>query len=166
MGSNSYATTIEVAQSPKNVFQHINDVAKWWNNNLEGSSTKLNDEFIVSHDGLHYSKQKLVEFIPDRKIVWLVTDSLLSWLERDKHEWTGTKMIFEITPSGDKTTLHFTHEGIVPEVECYNLCVQGWDLMIKGRLFRFIEKNIPFWEGPEAAREMEEVQAKLEKLKI
>ena len=87
---------------------------------------------------MHYSKQKLIEVIPGKKIVWLVTESKLNWIERDKHEWTNTKMVFEITTKGDKTVLHFTHEGLVPEKECYERCVQGWDMVIKEWLFNFI----------------------------
>jgi hypothetical protein len=80
----NYTATIEVAKSPKDVFNHINDVSKWWSKDYEGSSTKLNDDFIIHHIDRHYSKQKLVEVIPNKKVVWLVTDSKLTWLEKDK----------------------------------------------------------------------------------
>ena len=134
----NYTATIEVAKSPNDVFNHVNDVSKWWNKEFEGSSTKLNDEFIIRHGDVHYSKHKLVEFTPDKKVVWLVTDSKLIWLEKDMYEWTGTKMIFELAPQGDKTVLNFTHQGLVPEKECYERCAQGWDFVIKERLFSFI----------------------------
>jgi hypothetical protein len=134
----SYSTTIEVIQSPELVFEHVSDVSKWWSKDFEGSSTKFNDEFVICHPGAHYSKQKLIEVIPDKKIVWLVTDSNLNWIKNDKHEWTNTKMVFEITIKGDKTLLHFTHEGLVPEKECYARCEQGWNMVIENRLFNFI----------------------------
>jgi len=93
---------------------------------------------VISHPGRHYSKQKLTDVIPGKRIVWFVTDSELSWIENDKQEWTNTKMIFEITSHGHKTVLDFTHEGLVPEKECYAMCRQGWDMVIKDRLFHFI----------------------------
>jgi hypothetical protein len=80
-----------------------------------------------------------MEVIPDKKIVWLVTDSKLNWLEKNKGEWTNTKMIFEITPMGNKTLLRFTHEGLVPAQECYSRCEQGWNMVIKDWLFNFIK---------------------------
>ena len=129
---------IEVVNSSKDVFDHIKDVSKWWSKDYEGSSAKLNDEFIIHHPGRHYSKQKLIEVIPDKKMAWLVTDSKLDWLERDKHEWTNTKMVFEITAKGNGTVLQFTHEGLVPEKECYAMCEQGWNMVIHERLFNFI----------------------------
>ena len=138
MNDQSYSGTIEVTKSPKDVFDHINDVSKWWSKDFQGSSTKLDDEFVICHPDRHYSKQKLVEVIPNKKVVWLVTESKLNWLEKDKHEWTNTKMVFEITTKGDKTVLHFTHEGLVPEKECYAMCQQGWNMVIKERLFNLI----------------------------
>src|SRR4051812_5332112 len=99
MNYQSFTTTIEVSKSPHDVFNHLtNDVAKWWGGkDFKGNSTKLNDEFVIHHPGAHYSKQKLIEVIPDKKIVWLVKESKLNWLEKDMNEWTSTKMIFEIT---------------------------------------------------------------------
>jgi len=138
MTNMNYTVTIEVEESPQDVFDCLKEVPKWWSRDFKGNGKKLNDEFVISHPGRHYSKQKLTEVIPGKRIVWFVTDSELSWLENDKHEWTNTKMIFEITPHGGKTMLHFTHEGLVPEKECYAMCKQGWDMVIKDRLFHFI----------------------------
>jgi hypothetical protein len=142
MQTKSFTTTIEVAQSPEEVFNRINDVPIWFSNKgFEGSSRNLNDEFIFCYgDGnhAHYSKQKLVEFIPAKKVVWLVTDSKIDWIENNKEEWTGTKIVFDILTQGGKTALHFTHEGLVPELGCYRDCVQGWNIIIKEWLFNYI----------------------------
>ena len=83
----------------------------------------------------------MVEVIPDKKVVSLVTDSRLNWIEKDKYEWTNTKMVFEITTKGDKTVLHFTHEGLAPEKECYAMCEPGWNMAIKDWLFNFITRG-------------------------
>ena len=143
----SYGTSIEVNSTPKEVFDHINDVSKWWirevvgaSTEFEGASSKLNDEFILRHGDNHYSKHKLIEFIPDKKVVWLVTDSRLNWIKENKQEWTGTKMVFEIVPGAEKTTLNFTHEGLVPQLECYGHCVHFWERVIKDWIFNFITK--------------------------
>jgi len=134
-----FSASIELEKSSEDVFKAItHDVAKWWGSgDLKGDTTKLNDEFVVHHPGAHYSKQQLVELIPDKKVVWLVTESELSWL-KDTSEWTGTRMIFELTPEGNKTQLRFTHEGLVPEKECYDRCAQGWEMVIKEWLVNFI----------------------------
>jgi Activator of Hsp90 ATPase homolog 1-like protein len=137
----NFTTTIELSKPAKDVFNRISEVSNWWSGDFEGNSSKLNDEFIIHHPHRHYTKQKLVEVIPGKKVVWLVEDSLLYWLEKDKHEWTNTMMIFELTEKGDKTMLQFTHEGLIPEKECYAMCSQGWTMVIREKLFQFIEEG-------------------------
>ena len=141
----SYSTSLELAASPEIVFTSINDVPKWWvrevagaSAEFEGKSSSLGDEFILRHGDVHYSKHKLIELVPDKKVVWLVTDSKLTWIKGNKEEWTGTKMIFEIIGDGEKTTLMFTHEGLVPQLECYEHCVHFWERVIKDWLFNLI----------------------------
>ncbi|KAB2918967.1 MAG: SRPBCC domain-containing protein [Bacteroidetes bacterium] len=132
--------TLIVDQTPEVVFNAVNNVRGWWSETLEGDSEKLNDEFIYRYQDMHYSKQRLVEVVPNQKVVWLVLDSYLSFIE-DKTEWTGTKISFEITREQDKTQLLFTHHGLNPEVECYNACFDGWSHYIKGSLVELIAKG-------------------------
>ena len=104
---------------------------------MEGNSHKLHDEFTVRFGDIHYSKQKLVEFIPDKKVVWNVTDSYLSWL-KDKQEWNNTIISFEITVKDNQTHILFTHIGLVPEIECYKDCSNAWTGYIQESLFNLI----------------------------
>jgi len=53
---------------------------------------------------------------------------------KDKREWTGNKIIFEITEKDKKTQLQFTQEGLVPEYECYDICSSGWSNYINNSL--------------------------------
>jgi len=138
MKDQSFTISIEIPAAPAEVFGHIiNDVSKWWTEDFKGSSAKLDDEFVIHHPGAHYSKQRVTEFIPGKKVVWLVTESDLTWLE-NKEEWTGTKMIFELTPNGVNTALNFTHEGLVPGLECYDRVSEGWSVVVGSRLLNFI----------------------------
>jgi hypothetical protein len=125
MENQSFRTHFLVDQSPNEVFNAITNVRHWWSEDIEGQTVKSGDEFTYQYLGVHRCKIKLVEVIPDQKIVWLVMDNYFSFTE-DKSEWIGTKIIFEISRHGNKTELSFTHEGLVPEYECYNACVNGW----------------------------------------
>ena len=143
MGTNNYTTAnysvaIAVAKSPGEVFNHlINDVSKFWPEDFEGESSKLNDEFIFTSGESHYSKNKVVELVPNKKVVWLVTESIR---KTDNFDWSGTKMIFELTPKGDNTLVNFTYDGLVLEGE-YDRLVEVCDMVVKDMLYNFLTND-------------------------
>ncbi|HKC35381.1 MAG TPA: hypothetical protein VKB95_04935 [Chitinophagaceae bacterium] len=137
MKKQDYHIDITVDTTAHEAFKSINSVTKWWTENLEGGSQKLNDEFTVRFGDVHYSKQKLVEVVPDKKVVWLVTDSKLNFL-KNKQEWTNTRISFEISTEDDKAKIHFTHIGLVPKIECFGACSNAWSQYIKGSLLKLI----------------------------
>lgn len=138
MKAQDFTTSLLLDQTPGEVYKAINNVAGWWQGEVKGSSTKLNDEFTYQMQEFHYSKQKVVKLIPDQKVVWLVTESKLNFIE-NKSEWSGTKIIFEISRINNKTQLQFTHQGLLPTVECYNDCSGGWTGLIQKSLVSFIK---------------------------
>ena len=140
MKNQDYTVSITVDATAKEAFKSINNVTKWWTENLDGSSQKLNDEFIVNFGDVHFSKQKLVEVVPDKKVVWLVTDSKINFV-KDKQEWTNTKISFEISGYDNKTQITFTHFGLVPKIECYDDCSGAWGQYIKGSLFKLLTEG-------------------------
>jgi len=140
MEQQDFTTSILVDQTPMEAFDAINNVRAWWPGEIEGNTTKLNDEFIYRYKNIHYSKQKLVEVIPGKKVVWLVTDSSLNFVE-NKTEWTGTKIIFEISEKNNKTQIRFTHQGLVPQYECFDSCSNAWGDIIKNGLRRLITEG-------------------------
>jgi Activator of Hsp90 ATPase homolog 1-like protein len=139
MTKSDFTTTLLVDQTPEEAFEAINDVHGWWTGEpgIEGSTGKLGDEFIYRYEPYHYSKQKITEFVPGKKVVWDVTDSNLSFV-KDKDEWTGTKIIFEISKKGGKTEVRFTHAGLVPAIECYDGCSNAWGQYINGSLLKLL----------------------------
>jgi len=80
---------------------------------------------------------KLIEVIPDKKVVWLVMDNHFNFT-KDKSEWKGNKIIFEITKKDNKTQLRFTQEGLVRAYECYNICSDAWSNYVRNSLHKLI----------------------------
>jgi hypothetical protein len=55
----------------------------------------------------------------------LVTESNLSFL-KNTNEWAGTKICFDLEKDGDNTKITFTHDGLMPQIECYDNCSSAW----------------------------------------
>jgi hypothetical protein len=140
MRPNNFQISILVNATPHEAFECINDVTKWWTENLDGESHKQGDEFAVRFADVHYSKQRLVEFIPDKKVAWLITESRLNFI-KDKEEWTNTQIEFEISTINNQTQVVFTQIGLVPEIECYDACSNAWSQYIQQSLYNLITKG-------------------------
>src|SRR5207253_3203684 len=92
MTTPDFTTTIAVNKTPKQVFDAINNVRGWWSEEIEGSTDKLNAEFKYHYKDVHRSKMKIIEFVPGKKVVWLVLDNYFKFT-KDTSEWKGTKII-------------------------------------------------------------------------
>jgi hypothetical protein len=138
MSNKNFTTKIVVSKTPEQVFNSVNNVRGWWSENIDGITNQLNAEFIYGYKDVHVSKMKIIEFVPGQKVVWLVLENHFNFT-KDKNEWKGNKIIFEISPKGNQTELQFTQEGLVPEYECYNVCNDAWTSYIQGSLKNLIE---------------------------
>ena len=118
---NYFTRSFKVKKDPEEVFKAITNVRAWWDGTIEGTTDKLGSDFTYSYEDIHYSKQKIVQLIPGKKVVWLVTESKLNFI-KDSNEWTGTTIIFEILEKETLTEVIFSHIGLLPDVECYDTC--------------------------------------------
>ena len=159
MNDQNYTTTFTVDQSPAEVFAAINNVRGWWSELIEGNADKLGAVVYYHHKDLHRCTFQITEFVPSKKVVWHVLQNYFPFVQ-DKTEWTGTEIVFEIAKKGDKTELHFTHVGLVPSYECFNVCSDGWGTYIKGSLRNLIATGKGQPNVGEAITESEKVLSK------
>ena len=157
MTNRNFTTAITVDQTPEAAFAAINNVRGWWSGEIEGHTGKLGEEFKYRYQDIHRCKMKITELVPGKKVVWRVLDNYFSFT-KDETEWKGTDIIFEISKKGDRTEVRFTHQGLVPEYECYDACREGWSTYINGSLRDLITKG----KGqPNAGQPMTESERKL-----
>jgi len=140
MKAQGYTTSFTVDQSPEEVFKSINNVRAWWTGDIEGRTDRLGDEFTYRFQDLHCSTHKITELTPGKKVVWHTVDASINFV-KDKTEWNGTDIVFEIARKGDKTELRFTHLGLVPAIECYGGCSGAWGSYINESLRSLIVKG-------------------------
>jgi len=141
--ANDYHCSITAAVPARDAFEKIARVGDWWAVHFEGRAQKTGDIFTVTF-GETFVTFKIGEVIPDKKIVWQVTDCNLHWI-KDKKEWNGTEIVWEVSSRGGATRIDMTHVGLVPGVECYENCEPGWNHHIKDSLFKLLieEKGFP-----------------------
>ncbi len=77
-----YSTSYTVEQSPEEVFAAIVDVRAWWTGQIEGRADEVGAEFSYPAPPQHYSRQRVAELEPGRRVVWQVTDSHLSFISK------------------------------------------------------------------------------------
>lgn len=133
----NYTTTILVDNSAKEVFNAINNVRGWWSEEIEGNTDRLNEEWEYHYQDVHRCKMKIIELVPNQKVVWQVLENHFNFT-KDKEEWKGNTIIFELIEKGNKTQLQVTQVGLVPEYECYDICENAWNTYIQKSLFGLI----------------------------
>jgi uncharacterized protein YndB with AHSA1/START domain len=125
MSDNDYTVTITVDKTPEEVFAAVNDVRAWWSETMRGSTGTVGDSYLFEVPGIHRCTMTTTESVPGRRLVWHVSDSWLGFLA-DTAEWEGTDIVFDITETAEGTELRFTHVGLRPAVECYEVCTNAW----------------------------------------
>jgi len=138
MTTQDFTTTLLVDQSPKEVFHAVINPREWWSEEIEGNTEMLNDEFDYHFEDIHICKMRLTEVVPNQKVVWLVLENYFKFTQ-DTTEWTGTTISFEISEKNGKTQLVFTHHGLTPEYECYDICNDGWTNYIQYSLASLVK---------------------------
>jgi hypothetical protein len=147
MENKNYRRTIMINASAKDAMKKISQINLWWRKDFSDTTAKLNDKFTVPFGKLNgeisFVDFVISEFVPNKKMVWKVTGCYLPWF-KDKKEWNNTQVVFKISSENNKTKIDFTHVGLVPEVECYDVFEKGWNGHI-GTLVKFINdgKGLP-----------------------
>jgi hypothetical protein len=140
MGTRDFHCSITANIPLKEAFESIrNRVPEWWTKNFEGSSKNIGDVFTTRF-GETFGTFKIIEMVANKKIVWLTTDCNLHFLQ-NKKEWKGTKMLWEFSANGNTTQIHFTHIGLVPEIECFTDCCGGWTHYVTGSLLKLLTEQ-------------------------
>jgi len=151
-GNASFTAAFSVNQTPEEVFDAINNVRGWWSEDIEGGTDKAGDEFTYRYQEVHRCRIKVTELVPGERVAWHVLDNYLNFTQ-DKAEWKDTEIHFEITARDGKTEIRFTHAGLVPEYECFDVCSNSWDFYLYTSLRALIRtgRGLPNRQQPGAS---------------
>lgn len=139
MKKENYQAIITV-NKPANVCMNaINQVQDWWTAGFEGEASKINNCFKVDF-GKTFVDFRVTESDPEKKLTWLVTDCYIQGI-KDNFEWKGTTVVWELKPIKEGTEITMTHIGLVPDVECFEMCQKGWNFYVKTSLFKLLSEG-------------------------
>ncbi|QNA46631.1 SRPBCC family protein [Lacibacter sediminis] len=138
MNLQDYRTSITVSKAVAETFNAVNDICGWWSTDFEGSAAKEGDVFTVRF-GDTFITMRIMELIPYSKIGWQVIDSWKHWMKSNHREWIGTTIMFELIEEEGNTKIDFTHIGLVPTLDCFDVCSDAWSGYIRNSLLNLIE---------------------------
>ena len=136
MEMNDFKSGFTARISADEASKKISNVPGWWGVTFEGSAENQGDQFVIKMGGESFFNFTVTELVPGKRLVWEITDCYMPWYE-DKKEWANTRLIFDLSENDGETELHFTHEGLTPEVDCYKDCQKGWTHWIRNSLFSY-----------------------------
>ena len=148
----SYQCTVNAKVPAEETYRKIACVSGWWNQRATGNAQELGDAFRVDF-GETWVAFEVIEAVPNQRLVWRVTDCHLHWL-KDKTEWKGTSVIWDLTTQNGATTVTMTHYGLTPAVECFDACQTGWNFHVGESLLKLLseDRGLPDHAGRAGAR--------------
>ncbi|MEP3277466.1 MAG: SRPBCC domain-containing protein [Stappiaceae bacterium] len=54
-------------------------------------------------------------------------------------EWLGTRALWELKEAEGGTEIHFEHQGLTPDLLCYDICEAGWDMFFVDSLKAYLD---------------------------
>jgi hypothetical protein len=143
-GNASFTAVFSVDQTPQEVFHAINNVRGWWSEDIDGPTDRAGSEFTYRYQDAHRCRIKVTELIAGEKVTWHVLDNYFDFTQ-DKTEWKDTEIHFEITTQDGRTGIRFTHAGLVPTCECFDICSNSWSFYLYTSLRALIRtgKGLP-----------------------
>lgn len=133
----NYTSTFTVDRTPQEAFAAITDVRGWWSEEVEGVTDQVGGEFDHHFKDVHRCRIRVTELVPGRKVAWRVLDNYFNFIS-DQAEWKDTEVVFEISETDGGAEVRFTHIGLVPQYECYDVCSNAWSGYLDGSLRNLI----------------------------
>ena len=100
-------------------------IPDWWTEDFSGSAKNDGDEFTVRFGNTF--KTFVVTQLTPTGVSWKCMDSYIDMPNLNKKdEWKGTTIQWLIDSDGQQNRLQLIHEGLTPEIECFDVCQQGW----------------------------------------
>ena len=132
MSKEHYQQTITVNASPAEVYQALTTgYDHWWTATQGKTFQQVGDNiaFTFPPNVSNWTLQAK-SLTPNLQVILECVEAHHVIIDKpgsSETEWLGTTMTWDICSDGDKTIIDFSHQGLVPQLACYDVCSAGWD---------------------------------------
>ncbi len=143
MSSENYKRTIVVKSSPAQSFEALTQgIEHWW--------TKPDNKILNSGDrakftfppGKSYWTFEALNLIPNELVELECVGAMHLHEGMPKEietEWLGSVLRFTISQAGTGSEILFEHQGLKPQLHCFEVCEAGWDYFFVQSLAQYLE---------------------------
>jgi uncharacterized protein YndB with AHSA1/START domain len=122
---NHYQNHVTIAASLAAVYTALateEGVRGWWTEDCD-----FDGDLIALRFGPTHKRLRIAQGTPHHELHWLCEAAHIGAGKLSTHdEWVGTRMVFRLSPEGEGTRVDFEHIGLVPALECWEMCNNGW----------------------------------------
>lgn len=112
-------TTAPAAEAAKRIFD---DLEGWWAVRTERTDTGFTVRFNNSHASFAVDPGATPQ-----EFGWTCTDAHMIIEDvPDPREWVGTRLLWSIAPTDTGCAVTMTHQGLGPQIDCFDVCTRGW----------------------------------------
>ena len=144
----SYHSKIIVSNSSSAAYEALTTgFGEWWTTSFD-PIRNIGDK-VTFRFGPTYWVMQVTQLIPGQLIeleciqAHHIHEGLPSSIQ---NEWKGTSLNWEIHEQGPNTKITFTHNGLDPSMNCFEVCEQGWNFFFNQSLKQYLDtgKGSPF----------------------
>lgn len=143
MSANSYTREIIVSNTPHAAYRALtSEFDKWWTE-CSGPVIAVGDEVTFRFDPTYW-KMRATKLVPNESVelkcieAHHIHEGLPASIRK---EWEGTILKWHIQQQGDCTKISFIHEGLIPSLNCYEICEMGWDHFFVNSLKKYLDSG-------------------------
>ncbi|WP_299507701.1 SRPBCC domain-containing protein [uncultured Roseobacter sp.] len=142
MAQKNYERTIRTTASRSEAYAALTTgFTQWWTSD-SGTFEKPGDVAKFGFSGkLGYWKFKATSLEPNRVELECVEALHLheGQPKEIETEWLGTRAIWDIQETVGGTEIHFVHDGLTPDLLCFDICEAGWDMFFVDSLQAYLD---------------------------
>ena len=149
-----YQAQIQVAAPPDASFDAVaTGMDKWWTTTTTGGLTAVGDRVTARFPpdyGFWTFEAATLE--PGRRLEMICVEAHHKVEGQPKEidqEWLGTRIVWAFDPAGEKTRITMTHEGLTPTLNCWDICLDGWNHFFKSSLKAYLDGGEPSPHAPQ-----------------